>query len=86
MEQDAIVSKYPQVRAFAERNKLRIEDCRIETIKKWIYAIKEIKRKLEKIPRNDIRIFLLHSLLVKHLEIGSLNLCVMNANKHIFYF
>ena len=39
------------------RNQFKIEKYRIETIKTWIYDMKEIQKKLEKIPKNDIRIF-----------------------------
>ena len=57
MNQDAKNSQYPQVKVFIMRNQIEIEKYRIETIKTWIYDMKEIQKKLEKIPKNDIRIF-----------------------------
>ena len=49
MKQDAKNSQYPQVKVFIMRNQIEIEKYRIETIKTWIYDIKEIQRNLEKI-------------------------------------
>ena len=57
MKQDAKNSQYLQVKVFIMRNQIEIEKYRIETIKTWIYDMKEIQKKLEKIPKNDIRIF-----------------------------
>jgi len=57
VKQDAKNSRYPQVKVFIMRNQIEIEKYRIETIKTWIYDMKEIQKKLEKIPKNDIRIF-----------------------------
>ena len=50
-------SQYPQVKKFAMQNQLNIDWLRIETIKQWILNIKEIKNKLERLPKNDIRMF-----------------------------
>ena len=35
--------------------KIRINDCSTKTIKRWIYNAKEVIKKAEKLPRNDIR-------------------------------
>ena len=50
-------SQYSQVEKFAMQNQLNIDWLRIETINQWILNIKEIKNKLERLPKNDIRIF-----------------------------
>ena len=38
-----------------QRCKIDTDRCSCETIKKWIVNLKEIERKVEKIPLDDIR-------------------------------
>ena len=47
----------PTVKLFAMRNKIDAERCSTETIRVWIYNVKEIIKKAEKLPRGDIRRF-----------------------------
>ena len=43
------------VNIFIRRNQIEVKDCDTETIKRWIYNVKEVMKKAEKIPKNDIR-------------------------------
>ena len=43
------------VKLFVRKNPINVEDSNTETIKRWIYNVKEIMKKAEKLPRNDIR-------------------------------
>ena len=42
MKQDAENSRYLQVKVFIMWNQIEIKKCRTETIKTWIYDIKEL--------------------------------------------
>ena len=44
-----------QVKLFARRMALEIQRYRTETIIRWIYNVKEMIKKVEKLPQNDIR-------------------------------
>ena len=44
-----------RVQLFAARTELQIDQSRTETILQWIYNVKTMIRKVEKIPQNDIR-------------------------------
>ena len=48
-------SPYPQVKAFVQRNELNVERATSNTITRWIYNIKEMVKKADKRPKNDIR-------------------------------
>jgi hypothetical protein len=48
-------SEYRQLNLYVERCKIDIENSTNETIKKWIMNLKHMERKVEKIPVNDIR-------------------------------
>ena len=48
VKQDIENSQYLQAKVFAIQNQIKIEKCRIETIKTQTYNMKEIQRKLEK--------------------------------------
>ena len=43
------------VNMFVRRNQIEVNDCDTEVIKHWIYNNKEVMKKAEKIPKNDIR-------------------------------
>ena len=47
----------PQVKLIVRRNELKIERCKTETILQWIYNVKEMIKKVAKLPSNDIRRF-----------------------------
>ena len=48
-------SEHAPVRMFVKRCKINIGNSRVETIKQWIMNVKDIEKKVEKLPRNDIR-------------------------------
>ena len=43
------------VNMFIRRHQIEVNNCNTETIKCWIYNAKEVMKKAEKIPKNDIR-------------------------------
>jgi len=45
------------VKTFARRHKIDTERSSVERVKSWIYSVKEMIKKVEKIPENDIRRF-----------------------------
>ena len=47
--------KPSQVQIFEEINKINIEKCQLETIRRWISNVKEIIQKVEKLTLSDIR-------------------------------
>ena len=47
----------PQVKLFICRNKLKIEMYKTEIILQWIYNVKEMIKKVSKLPYNNIRKF-----------------------------
>ena len=54
-KQKAESSQYRQMNLYVQRCKIDTDRCSCETIKKWIVNLKEIERKVEKIPLDDIR-------------------------------
>jgi len=48
-------SPYPQVKAFVMRNELDPEKVKPHVLQRWIYNMKEIVKKADKRPKNDIR-------------------------------
>ena len=48
----------PQVKLFIQRNEINVEKSNTETIIQWIYNVKEMMKKVSKLPCNDIRRFL----------------------------
>ena len=52
-------SKYNQVRLYVQRCVLDVNRCNCDSIKRWILNLKNIEKKVEKIPQNDIRQFLI---------------------------
>ena len=48
-------SKHNQVRMCAQRSKLDENRYKCDTIKRWILNLKNIEKKVEKMPQNDIR-------------------------------
>ena len=51
-------SEYPQARKFTGENEINVESKSNKYIKRWIYMLKEIKRRLEKHKLSNIRAFL----------------------------
>ena len=45
------------VKTFVRRYKIDAERSSMESMKSWIYSVKEMIKKVEKIPENDIRRF-----------------------------
>ena len=43
------------MRMFVKKHEIKVQQSKTETIKRWIYNVKEFDRKIEKIPQNDIR-------------------------------
>ena len=50
-----INSLYPQVRAFVIRNELDPTKVKSNVLQRWIYNVKEMYKKADKRPKNDIR-------------------------------
>ena len=48
-----------QIRMYVEKYKLDVERCNSDTIKRWIMNIRTIEKKVEKIPANDIRRYMI---------------------------
>ena len=51
----AEMSVHAPGRMFVKRSKINVKNSQVETIKTWIMNIKDIERKVEKLPCNDIR-------------------------------
>ena len=43
------------VKTFVRRNAINVQRCSVDTIKQWIYNVKEISKKVQKTPQGDIR-------------------------------
>ena len=52
-------SEHRQIRLHANKSKLDTNACQCDTIKRWIMNLKRIEKKVEKIPPNDIRRFMI---------------------------
>ena len=52
-------SECRQLKLCAERFKIDVNRCNCDNIKRWIMNLKQIEKKIEKIPVNDIRRFML---------------------------
>jgi len=50
-----INSPYTQVRAFIIRNELDPKKVKPHALQRWIYNVKEMQKKADKRPKNDIR-------------------------------
>ena len=48
-------SELTQVRMFASKSKINVENSAVDMIKRWITNVKDIEKKAEKLPKNDIR-------------------------------
>ena len=48
-----------QIRMHVDKCKLDAERCNNDTIKRWIINIRTIEKKVEKIPANDIRRYII---------------------------
>ena len=48
-----------QIRMYVDKCKLDVERCNSDTIKRWIMNKRTIEKKVEKIPANDIRRYLI---------------------------
>ena len=46
---------FPQVKVFIRWNRTNVNNIQIDTVVRWIYNVKEMKIRAEKIPKNDIR-------------------------------
>ena len=55
LRKEVELNKPPQVKLFVRRNALELRRCSIETIRTWIYNVKELQKKVEKLPKEDIR-------------------------------
>ena len=52
-------SEYRQIKTYAERCRIDVNRCNSDTIKIWIRNLKRIEKKVEKIPINDIRRYII---------------------------
>ena len=52
-------SKFSQLRMYVQKCKLDLERCKCDTIKRWIMNLKKIEKKVEKIPQNEIRRYMI---------------------------
>ena len=57
LKEEVEMNDPPQVKLFAQRTALDVERSNTETIKMWIQNVKELQRKVEKLPKGDIRRF-----------------------------
>ena len=55
VKESMINSPYPQVKAFVQRNQLDTERVKTQAMQRWIYNVKEMVKKAEEKPKNDIR-------------------------------
>ena len=55
----ALSSEYRQIKLYAERCKIDVNRSTCDTIKRWIRNLKRIEKRVEKIPPNDIRRFII---------------------------
>ena len=44
-----------QLKKYVQKHQIDVEKCKTETAKTWINNIKEFQRKLEIVPKKDIR-------------------------------
>ena len=51
----AMNGKYPQVRKHAIENEVDAPNCTTEYLRRWIYVLREIKKRAEKYKGSDIR-------------------------------
>ena len=54
-KREAEQSEHRQVKLYVQRCKIDVNQSNCETIKKWIRNLKQIEKKVKKIPLNDIR-------------------------------
>ena len=55
MKKEVELNEPPQVKLFVRRNALELRRYSIETIRTWIYNMKELQKKVEKLPKGNIR-------------------------------
>lgn len=48
-------SNQRQMRLHVKKNEMKVQQCRTETIKRWMYNVKEFEKKIDKIAQNDVR-------------------------------
>ena len=48
-------SPCPQVKAFAQRNELSVEQLKPHMVQRWIYNVKEIVKKVDERPKSNMR-------------------------------
>ena len=61
-KQAAVRGQNLQVKKYNEDKALKVEELIIEHVKKWLHALKELKRRLEKHKnKEDVRYFLLNN-------------------------
>ena len=66
-QRNRVVEWYNKLKSYIERseprminmfiriNQIDVNSCNTETIRQWIYNAKEVMKKVEKLPKNDIR-------------------------------
>ena len=52
-------SEYMQIRLYVQKCRIDMERCSCDTLKRWIMNLKKIEKKVEKIPYNDIRRYMI---------------------------
>jgi hypothetical protein len=48
-----------QIRLYVQKCRIDMERCSCDTLKRWIMNLKKIEKKVEKIPYNDIRRYMI---------------------------
>ena len=51
----ALDGQHPQVRKYARENAVDAQNCTTEYLRRWIYVLREIKKRAEKYKGSDIR-------------------------------
>ena len=55
VKESMINSPHPQVKAFVQRNQLDTQRAKTQVMRRWIYNVKEMVKKVEEQPKNGIR-------------------------------
>ena len=62
--------KPPQVKLFVQRNVINVQRSSIESMKTYMHNVKEVMRKVEKLPKRDIRRYFEERIFLQAVELG----------------
>ena len=74
-------SEIQQVKEYAKKFAINIEQCSSETIKIWIKNLKIIEKKIQKAPKNDIRRYLNARMMQNEKKLISMTLVINVSSK-----